>query len=142
MNPQEEGAVGNLAEPGECVLDDVSSAALDSFVTIGSVAAKMKVGVVNVESAVESGRGAIERIENERTDEGSGVISVLMEEVGQIGKFGREWNAEVGDVIELGISAGEDCGMGCGRNRNVRIGLGKDDSLFRHCVKIGSEAPG
>jgi len=54
----------------------IARASLYRLVAIGPVAPQMKARIVDFESAIESWRGAIERIENQRTDERAGVISL------------------------------------------------------------------
>jgi hypothetical protein len=68
------------------VLHHVAGTAFDRLIAIGAVPAQVECGIVNIESAVETRRRAIERIENEGSDECSRMISVLSQQAGQVRK--------------------------------------------------------
>src|SRR4029077_1372227 len=81
MNPNEERGWPAFAEPGDRVLHHVSRATLDGVVAalirtmFGSEA-----GVEEIEPSVEPRRHAGFWIEDERTDEGPGVVSTLLQD--------------------------------------------------------------
>src|ERR1700676_1974979 len=98
MYPQKERPILQLAEPCECVIHDIAGAALDGLVAIHAVAAQMEAGVVDFESAIEAGSCAVQRIENQGADEGSGVVTLGMQEIRQVRETWGERNAEVVDA--------------------------------------------
>ena len=77
----------------------------------------MKSCVIGVEPAVKAGSGAIERIEYQRADKSRGLVTVLAQNIGQIRQTFRQRNAEIIDMVELRISAGEDGGVRGGGQR-------------------------
>src|ERR1700747_2928841 len=80
---------------------------LNRLVAIHSAPAQMKSGVIHVKSAIKTWSRAVQRIENQRPDKSSRMIPMLMQDVRQIGKPGRERNAKIVDVIELRVRSRE-----------------------------------
>src|SRR6266568_197742 len=89
MHPEEEWSLRDAAEPAQGMIHDIFGAPLDGFVAVGAMAAQVEAGIVDVESAIEAWSGAVERIENQRTDKCPGVIALQMKDVGQIGEIFR-----------------------------------------------------
>src|SRR5689334_12034409 len=103
------------------------------------MSSEMESGVIDVKATIEAGRGAIQWIENQRTDEGASVIRVAMQDIRQIGEVGRNWDAEVVYVIKLRVGPRKDRGVRGGGQRYMREGACEDDALLGHAVEVGSE---
>ena len=102
----------------------------------------MKSGVIHVKAAIKAWSRAVQRIENQRADECSRAIPMLMQDVRQIGKTRRKGDAEVVHMIVLRIGSREDARVRRSRKRHMRVSTGEHDTLLRHCIQIGSKPPG
>ena len=141
MDPEKERSFRNLAEPRSRMFDHDLGAPFDSLVTIGAVAAHVKACVVDVEAAVKSRSGAVQWIENQRCHKGSGVISAMMQQVGQIRQLGGKWNAKIVHVIKLRIRSGKNRGVRSRSQRNMGVGAREHHPLLRHRIQIRRELP-
>src|ERR1700746_3206407 len=122
MQPKKKSTVRHLASPPECMIDHISRPPLNRLVAIHSAPAQMKSGVIHVKSAIKTWSRAVQRIENQRPDKSSRMIPMLMQDVRQIGKPGRERNAKIVDVIELRVRSREYGRVRCRCQRHMRVG--------------------
>src|SRR5689334_19257978 len=95
----------------------VTTTPLDGLVTIRAMTSQVESGIVDIESAVKARRSAIERIENQRSDECAGVIAVLFQEIRQVRKVLRQGHAKIIHVIELREGSREDGRVRCRSQR-------------------------
>src|SRR5579862_965928 len=84
MDPEKKGTVGQLAEPRQSMIYHLSCAALNRFVSIHTVTAQIEISVINIKSAIKTRGRALQRIENQRTDKRACVVSLSVQQVGQI----------------------------------------------------------
>src|SRR5262252_6733136 len=82
MKPQEKRPVRQLTQPRERAIDDIAGPSLNRLVAVRAMTTQVETGVVDFESAIEAGRGAIEGIENQRTDKGARVVALGVQQVG------------------------------------------------------------
>ena len=128
VNPEKERRVFELTEPAERMVDDHAGAPFDGLVAIRTMAAKVEARVIDVKPAIEAGSGAVERVEDQRGHEGSGVVALLVEQVRQVRKARRNRDSEIVHVVELRVSTGEDRRVRSRRQRNMRERVRKDDA--------------
>ena len=96
----------DAVEPSFGVLDDRHGAAFDAAPTLLGVGLGWEV-VVEVKAAIQAGseRAAIE---NDRSDEGRGLVSLLLQKFGPGDVLRRERNSEVGDAVDARQEASQE----------------------------------
>ena len=140
MDPEEPRPIARRRrEPRQRAAHDLVAAPLDALVAILARLTQMESRVVRVEAAIESGRGARARIENERSDERGGAIAGAAQDVRQVRDARGERRAEVADVMERRIGAGENRRVRDRRDRGLRVRAREDDRLAREPVERGCQ---
>src|SRR5271168_4290431 len=94
--------------------NDITRAAFDGVVTIVFRRLDAEASVVEIEASIESGSRSGNRIENQRAYEGGSLITVLVQNIGQIGQSGGQGHSEIIDVVVLRIRTGENRRVGRG----------------------------
>jgi hypothetical protein len=107
MDPKKKRGLIQMTQPAERVINNIFSASLDGFVPICTAPPEVKAGIIHLETAIKARSGAVKRIENDRPNESSGVIPVLLEQVWEIWQTGRKRNPEINDPIVLRVSSRE-----------------------------------
>jgi hypothetical protein len=139
MNPEKEGFVRNLAEPSQGMLHHNLGSPLHRLVAIRAVAAQVKTRVIDVEAAIKSRGGSVQRIKHQRRHKRSRLVSPLMQDVRQVRQPGGERNAKIIYVIKLRVSPGEDSGVRSRGQRNMGVGASEHHTLLRHRIQIGRQ---
>src|SRR5207245_3978757 len=114
--------------------------------TLDTVIAVFLRPVLLVESGVEVSKAAVKagrhiglRIENERSDEGGCMIAALLQDLRDRGKKAGQRVAEIGHRMKLGIGARKNRRVRNRRERRLRIGAFKNDSLPSKSNEIGRD---
>src|SRR5438094_4849982 len=140
MNPEKEGRLPIFIEPRDCVCDDITGAALDTVIAVFvRPVLLVESGVEVSKAAVKAGRHIGLRIENERSDEGGCMIAALLQDLRDRGKKAGQRVAEIGHRMKLGIGARKNRRVRNRRERRLRIGAFKNDSLASKSIEIGRD---
>ena len=89
----------------------------------------MKIGVVGIESAVETGSAAF-GVKRKGREKRSGVITVPAQYVGRVGQLLRQHHGKIDHPVVLRIGAGKN---GCVRDRcqrSLRVSVGENGRLL------------
>jgi hypothetical protein len=100
----------------------------------------MKPSIVDIKAAIEARRSAIERVEDQRADEGSRVIALLVKKVGKVREPRGKRDSEIIHVVELWVGAGEDGSVRRRGQRDMRKGVREHDALEGDGVQIRGES--
>src|SRR6266566_4375274 len=100
---------------------------------------QVKTCVVDVKTPIKTGSRTIQRIKNERGDEGRGVISTMAENIGKVGKLCAQRHPEIIHVVKLRIGAGKDGGVRCCGQGDMRVSVREDNPLPGKLVEIGRQ---
>jgi hypothetical protein len=134
-------------DPLQRTRDDFVSSTLDRLITILTRTAQPEAGVVDVEPALETGRGAGARIEDQRSHERRRAIAGAMRDVRQVRHAVGQRHAEIADAVKRRIGAGQNRRVRHRGDRRLRVGARVDDRLLRERVERrcqpagGSEKP-
>ena len=90
--------------------------------------------VVEIESAVEAWSQGL-AVEDDRADEGGGVISVLLQQLCQRGMARRQRHGKIGDAMRAGQQAGQDTGVRSVGDRAGSERLGEANAVFRQSIE-------
>src|SRR5215471_18424188 len=120
MHPEKERPSTARREPLRCPRRHLVAPTLDRVITVFTWKSQPESGVVGVEPTFESGSCSIARVENQRPHEGGGPVTLLSEQIGQIGRRSGKRRPEIIDPVEWRICTCQDGCVRYGRNRRLR----------------------
>ena len=133
MDPNEMRSGGMRGHPCFRVLHHIRAAPFDPAPARFCLGLRGKV-VVEIEAAIQS-RGQRVAVEDDRADEGRGVIAVRLQQRGQRGMSGRQRHGKIGDAMAAGQKAGQDAGVRSVGDRAGRERMSETNAVFRQPVE-------
>src|ERR1700733_10728450 len=138
VQPDEKRAFPMMAEPTHGTVRHVLRAPLNGLITVQPGPALTKVPVVEIKSAIEA-RCKLQT-QNFRSDEGCGLIPVLVQQIRQIWQIFFERRPEILDPIKLGIGSGQQSGVERGGQRHLRVGSREYHTVLGQNIEIRSKS--
>ena len=135
MHPQKKRLRADRADPRECSPEHIVSAAFDRMVPILARTAEPVPGIIGLEPAVEPGRCAAARIEDERADKRRRAIALLPEEVGEVRDRRRQGRSEIVHPVGRREGASENRRVRDGRDRRLCVRAREDNRFARQPVE-------
>src|SRR6266404_4644198 len=105
------------------------SAPLFAIVTGLARAAAVEPGVIGIKAAIKTRSRNARRVQHLGSHKGGGRVVVLAEDVWKIGQILRNRSSEIAQMIELGISAGQNRGVRWRCEWNMSIGIFENQAL-------------
>src|ERR1700674_390134 len=139
MHPDEERPFLVRVQPCQRVRYDFAAAAFNCLVSVFSRAPTVEARIVDVKSTLKAGGRPRFWVEDQRADKRRRMISAAAKDVRSIWQVLGQRHAKIVYLMELGIRAREDGGMGRRSQRNLRVGVGKNDRLARQSIEVRSE---
>src|SRR5437016_671704 len=120
--------------------DHITAAALNAVIAVFvRPVLLVEAGVEVSKATVKAGRHIRLGIKNERFDEGGCMIAALLQDLRERGKKAGQRVAEIGHRMKLGIGARKNRRVRNRRERRLRIGAFKNDSLASKNIEIGRD---
>src|ERR1019366_8868153 len=113
MNPDKEWDFLVQFQPRQRMRYDLTAAPFDRLIAVFSSAPPVKAGIIGVKPTIEPGGG------QRGTGKGFRLIPIPSKDVGSVGQVPHQGYAEIVDLVELRIGAGEDGGVGRRRQRHL-----------------------
>src|SRR6202521_379169 len=139
MYPNKEWAPRMLVQPCQRMRHHFAAPALRRVVAIFSRVPRAEAGVVGIKSPVETGSEPCGWVKDDRADKCRGVISVGSQDFRSIGQLLRQWDLEIGYLVELRVRSGEDGGVRRRRQRDLRISTRKNYGLAGQRVQVWAQ---
>ena len=135
MHPQEPRSASSRRQPLSCPRGHLLAAPLDSLIPIVSGPTQPKAGVVHIEASIEAGRGAVARIENQRSDERCRPIAGVAQQRREIRHRCGQRRSEVVHVMKRREGTRQDRRVRDRRDRRLSVGVREHDSRPRERVE-------
>ena len=140
VGPQEpRSACGRRLDTGhplDGTRDDIVCATFDGGVAMFTRPLQPEACVVDVEAAIETGRRAAFRIENQRSDEGAGPVAVVAQELRQVWDRGRQRRAEFVHAMARRKCARQQRRVRHRRHGRLRKRAREDDAVARKQIEV------
>jgi hypothetical protein len=140
MDPEQERTGRAPIEPAQGPCHHLLGPALHRGVPVLPAALGAESAVVGLEAAVEARGQPGAGIEDERADEGGGVVPAGGEPLREPGHGSREGNAEVVHAMGLRIGAAQDRRVRDRGDRRLGIGLLEDGALAGQRIELRGQA--
>ena len=140
VGPQEpRSACGRRLDTGhplDGTRDDIVCATLDRGIAIFTRPLQPESCVVDVEAAIETGRRAAFRVENQRSDERAGPVAVVAQELRQVRNRRGQRCAEIVHAVARRKRARQQRRVRHRRHGRLRERAGEDDAVARQQVEV------